>query len=56
MIRKYFVVASYEWKALWARGISDGLAINCDTNVLIAIQYSIYVWQILPSQVLQTDA
>jgi hypothetical protein len=56
MIRKHLVVTSHERKPLWTRGIPDGLAINCDTNVLIAIQHSIYVWQVLPSQVLQTDA
>ena len=44
MIGEDLVVTSYEWEALWAGRISNGLSINCDSNVLIVVQHRVQVF------------
>jgi hypothetical protein len=56
MIWKYLVVAAYEGKALWACRITNGLSINSDANILIAIQDSVQIWQDISLGILQPDA
>jgi hypothetical protein len=52
MIWEYFVVASYKWETFWTGGVANWLAIDCDANIFVAIEYCIKVWQVVALVVL----
>jgi len=56
VIREDLVVASNEGKTLWACGIPNGLTINSNANLFIAVQHSVQVWEIISLGILQRDA
>lgn len=37
MIRKHFIVASYEWETFWSSRVTNGFPINCNTHFFIAV-------------------
>lgn len=56
VIGEDLVVASNERKTLWACGIPNGLTINSNANLFIAVQHSVQVWEIISLGILQRDA
>ena len=55
VIGEDLVVASNERKTLWACGIPNGLTINSNANLFIAVQHSVQVWEIISLGILQRD-
>lgn len=56
MIRKHFVVAAYERKPFWTGWITNRLSIDRNTQVIIAIEHCVQIWNIVALVVLEADA
>jgi hypothetical protein len=48
MIGEDFVIAAYERKSFRSGWITDGLAVDCDSKVLVGVQYRIQIREIVP--------
>jgi hypothetical protein len=47
MVGEDFVVTSYEWETFRTGGIANRLAIDCDTEVFVAVEYGIKIWDVV---------
>jgi hypothetical protein len=56
VVREDFIVASYEGQARGAGRLADGLRVDCDANVFVAVQNGVEVGEVISLRVLEADA
>jgi hypothetical protein len=51
-----FIVASYEGQARGAGRLADGLRVDCDADIFVAVENGVEVGEVISLRVLEADA